>query len=434
MPRLLLASCLVLGWGCAGHAHHTGPPAAATSASACETVLAPRPGAGAEVERLQRLAALAPGSVPYLERLGWAFVARARNTHDEDYFALVAETASCIETHAPEAAEALLLRGHALASTHHFHEAEAVARKLVAQRGAWFDHALLGDALLDQGRVEEAIAAYERVMAERPGPEAYSRAAHVRFIVGDLDGAIEAMTLAARASDARDPSSAAWFRATLARYELAAGRREIGAAWIEAALAIDADNPDALFARGLYLLGQGRAAAAVEPLVRAVDVEPLPAHLWALAEALHEAGRVDEAARIETRLIADGDNDDPRTLALFLATSGRDPARALRLAERELGTRRDVLTLDTLALALARVGRIDEARTYAKQALARGTRDARLYLHAASIAHAAGDEPQAARHIEQARALAHMLLPSERRQLEALVLATRTHPATARQS
>ena len=425
MTRFLLASCLVLVWSGPGHAHHSESPG--SSGPACATALAARREPGGEIERMQRLAAIAPDPVPYLERLGWEFVAEARKTHDAAWLALAADAASCIESRVPEAAEALLLRGHVLVSHHRFAEAEVVARKLVARRGAWFDHALLGDALLDQGRVDEAIASYERVMAERPGPEAYSRAAHVRRITGDLAGAIEAMTLAARSADARDPASAAWFRSTLARYELEAGHPDVAAAWIEAALAVDPDHPDALFARGLYLLGGGRAAAAVEPLARSVAIEPLPAHLWALAEALRETGRVDEAEQVEARLAEEGASEDPRTLALFLAATGRDPARALRLAERELETRRDVFTLDALALALAGVGRIDDARTYSTQALARGTRDARLYLHAALIAKAAGDDAEAARRIEQTRGLAHMLLPSERRQLDALAASTR-HP------
>ena len=433
-PWLVSAVCAGLALGCGHQVDRAAPTRAAAAATSCEIVLAPVDGSAGpdpEIDRAQQRARRAPDPVPYLERLGWAWVAKARSSHDPGFLTLALETASCIEVGRSEALEALLLRGHALASLHRFREAEMIGRVLVARRGAWFDHALLGDALLDQGHVDEAIEAYERVMAIRPGPQAYSRAALVRWIVGDLEGAIEAMELAARASDGRDPSSAAWFRSRLAQYELAAGRRDRAQAWLDSALALEPDHPPALLARGLALLAAGRAEAAIVPLARAVAVDPLPEQQWALAEALRDAGRASEAAAVEARLVERGEAEDPRTLALFLATTGRDAARALRLASRELETRQDVLTLDAMALALAAVGRTEEARSYSERALARGTRSARLHLHAAAIAAAAGDASEAARRAAQAKELAHTLLPSERRRLDVLLAATKTHPRAA---
>ncbi len=425
LTRFTALSCSALALSCSGKPASVAPYRA--PAQPCAVVLAPS-ARDPEVARLQAMVAAAPDPVPYLERLGWTFVARARSTHDPGQYTVALETAACIDSRRPAAPEALLLRGHAVFALHRFGEAEAIGRELVARRGAWFDHALLGDALLDQGRVEEAIASYERVMAERPGPQAYSRAAHVRWIMGDVEGAIEAMTLAARASDTRDPSSAAWFRSRLAQYEREAGHAERAEAWIDAALALEPDHPPALLARGLARLAAGRATDAIAPLARAIEIEPTPEYEWSLAEALRAAGRTGDAENVEARLVERGEAEDPRTLALFLATTGRDPARALALAERELASRQDVLTLDVMALALERSGRIAEARSYSDRALARGTRSARLYLHAAEIARAAGDTSVEARRSREARRLAHLLLPSERMQLDALIGTARAHP------
>jgi hypothetical protein len=48
-----------------------------------------------------------------------------------------------------------------------------------------------------------------------------------------------------------------------------------------------------------------------------------------------------------------------------------------------------------------------------KSALSAGTQDARLFLHAAVIAAAAGDAAEAARFRKRAESLRHLLLPSE---------------------
>jgi Flp pilus assembly protein TadD len=74
-----------------------------------------------------------------------------------------------------------------------------------------------------------------------------------------------------------------------------------------------------------------------------------------------------------------------RTLSLYLASRGEDPARALALAESELAARKDVYGYDALAWALLANGRAGEAREAMTEALALGTRDAKLLYHAGMI-------------------------------------------------
>jgi hypothetical protein len=116
---------------------------------------------------------------------------------------------------------------------------------------------------------------------------------------------------------------------------------------------------------------------------------------------------------VERELEATGARTDPRTFALYLATRRRDVPRALELTERELAERADVFTLDARAWTLAAAGRVDAATEAMRQALATGTRDARLYLHAASIAAQAGRRTEAAKWAAQAHAARFTLLPSE---------------------
>ena len=81
----------------------------------------------------------------------------------------------------------------------------------------------------------------------------------------------------------------------------------------------------------------------------------------------------------------------PQALARFLAERGRDIPSAVTLAEEAAAKRRDIHTLDALAWAYFRAGRLDEAMRASEAALRTGTRDARVVLHAAAIQEKRGD-------------------------------------------
>ena len=160
----------------------------------------------------------------WLDRLGWAFVAKARESFDPGFYKLAEQCARCIEKRNPQSQEAMLLRAHVLQNLHRFKESETLARRLVQQRGLSFDYGLLGDALMEQGKLGDAVEAYQQMMNLKPDLRAYARAAHMRWLKGDLEGAIEAMQLAVSAASPSDAESAAWVNTRLAFYEFQAGR------------------------------------------------------------------------------------------------------------------------------------------------------------------------------------------------------------------
>jgi hypothetical protein len=137
-----------------------------------------------------------------------------------------------------------------------------------------------------------------------------------------------------------------------------------------------------------------------------------------LADALRSAGRDSDAVQVETSLMARGRDADPRTFALFLATRRTAVAEAIRVAERELDTRRDIFTLDAVAWTLAAGGRLAEAGDAMSRALSEGTQDGRLFLHAAAIAERQGRRDEARAWSARADAFRTTLLPSERAELE----------------
>jgi len=266
---------------------------------------------------------------------------------------------------------------------------------------------------MEQGRVMDAAAAYQKMIDLKPFYQSYTRAAHLRWIRGDLQGAIEMMNSAVKSASLRDRESVAWAYSRLSYYELQRGRLVEAGRMAEGSLHYVPDYAAALLARGRVELAQKKYTEAVKTLEHAARLNPLPEYQWTLSDALRRLSRNEEAAALEKQLVRDGLASDPRTLALYLSTRGSDGGKAVDLARREMGNRRDVFTLDALAWALASTGQLREASMLIDRALAEGTQDGRLFLHAAVIAAAAGRSSDARRWALKAHTLRFTLLPSE---------------------
>src|SRR5207244_8646007 len=219
-----------------------------------------------EISRLQQQ--LRDGRNPELglEQLGWVFVRKARESFDPGFYKLAEQCARCMEKRNPQSQEAMLLRAHVLQNLHRFKESETLARRLVQQRGLSFDYGLLGDALMEQGKLSDAVEAYQRMMNLKPDLRAYARAAHMRWLKGDLEGAIEAMQLAVSAATPSDAESASWVNTRLAFYEFQAGRVSEAEQRCALALSLQNNYPPTLLLQGRILLGQSRFGEAVNAL------------------------------------------------------------------------------------------------------------------------------------------------------------------------
>jgi tetratricopeptide (TPR) repeat protein len=397
------------------------PAATATFDNALGLVLTPQTGESRtdrEISQLQQRIRQGRNVELWLDRLGWAFVAKARESFDPGFYKLAEQCARSIEMRNPQSQEAMLLRAHVLQNLHRFKESETLARRLVQQRGLSFDYGLLGDALMEQGKLNDAVEAYQRMMNLKPDLRAYARAAHMRWLKGDLDGAIEAMQLAVSAASPSDAESASWVNTRLALYEFQAGRFQEAEQQCAFALSFQNNYAPALLLQGKMFLARNRLGEAVDALQDAMKLNPLPEYQWTLAEALRMAGKENEASEVEAQLCQRGASSDPRTLALYLATRHESPETALRLARAELDSRSDVFTHDALAWSLAAAGNAAEALSEMQRALAEGTKDARLFFHAGVIASQAGHSADAERWLRKASELSHLLLPSERNELQ----------------
>jgi len=131
-------------------------------------------------------------------------------------------------------------------------------------------------------------------------------------------------------------------------------------------------------------LAQHRTAEAIGILRGLARPGAHPRLLYRLAEA---TGDPADYAAFERAARGWMDRPDSanRELALYYAGPGKRPAEAAEAARLEYARRRDVFTLDALAVALQANGKPAEARTFMQQALAAGTRDSEILKHAAGI-------------------------------------------------
>ena len=81
----------------------------------------------------------------------------------------------------------------------------------------------LGDAYIEIGDYDKAAEAYQKMMNLRPDLSSYNRAAHYRFLMNDMAGAIDIMKRAIE-SGSTSPENIAWCWVELGTYYLKSDR------------------------------------------------------------------------------------------------------------------------------------------------------------------------------------------------------------------
>ncbi|HEV8639290.1 MAG TPA: tetratricopeptide repeat protein [Chloroflexota bacterium] len=300
--------------------------------------------------------------------------------------------------------------------------AKAVAPKRAAA------HGVIGDALVELGRYEEAFDAVQTMVDLRPDLPSYTRVSYVRELQGDLDGAVQAMRLAVDAGGGAG-EAVAWARVQLGhlllqRGDVAGAEREYR--WARAA---DPGNMAALAGLGRARLTAGDPEAAIPYYARAVERYPLPELVLTLGDLYEAVGRTEDAARqfelartLQTLVAANGGNVDLE-LALFEAERG-DAGRAVELARAELARRPSIHAHDALAWALHNAGDDAAAREASLRARRLGTRDGLMLFHAGMIELKLGDHAAARALLAEALAanpgFSARWAPEARRLLEVL--------------
>jgi tetratricopeptide (TPR) repeat protein len=346
-------------------------------------------------------------------RLAMALSRRARETADPDYYEQALAVAERSLALAPGNLDAERARIWVLLGKHEFTRALDLA-KAFNQRvpDDVAGYGFLVDANAELGNYEAAQQAAQWMLDLRPGNvPGLTRAAYLRELFGDADGALELMQMALQRTPPDEAEDRAWVLTQMAHLQLAAARVDSADRLVEQALAVFAEYHYALGVLGRVRAAQGRHDEAVAAFERRYRLAPHPENLFVLGEALKRAGKraeatkafaeFEQAARAEMR----GADNSNRELIYYYADHANRPAEALRVAETEFGRRRDVRTLDAYAWALYRNGRYARAREQMEAALRVGVREPAMLYHAGAIALKRGDRQTAIARLKESLAL-----------------------------
>jgi tetratricopeptide (TPR) repeat protein len=300
-----------------------------------------------------------------------------------------------------------------LLGKHEFAAAREEARKLNKKMpDDVMVYGFLTDANIELGDYKEAEESAQRMLDLRPGNlPGLTRAAYLRELFGDVDGAVDLMNMALQSTPPSQVEDAAWILTQIAHLDLAAGKTSDAEKQLERALVLFPGYHYALGNLAKVRIQQKRYAEAIQLLDRRYQAAPHAENLYDLAEAMQLAGRGEEAkkafAEFEQKSLSEinrADNSN-RELIFYYADYAHGPGQALEVAKREFACRHDAYTLDAYAWALYVNGRYPEAREQIEKGLAVGLRDPRVLRHAGEIALKAGDPVSAERYLRQAAEL-----------------------------
>jgi tetratricopeptide (TPR) repeat protein len=322
-----------------------------------------------------------------------ALTQRARETSDPKFYVEADEVVTGTLAMKPGDFEAQKVRAWVLLGQHRFAEARELATALNTRvPDDLMVYGMLTDANIELGRYDDAEKSAQWMLDLRPGNiPALTRAAYLRELFGDIEGAIELMQSAVNRMPFQESEDRAWVLTQIGHLEYVRGRYDVAEASLTNALALFPEYHYALGGLADVRTAQKRHREAAELQQRRYAVAAHPENLFELAEAQARAGMKAEAATsyaaFERGARAEmlKDDNSNRELIVYYAGAGKKPAEALRVAEREMAKRHDVYTREAYAWALFKNGRRDDAKREIAAALAVGVKHPRVLERAAVI-------------------------------------------------
>ena len=268
-------------------------------------------------------------------------------------------------------------------------------------------YGFLTDANVELGNYKDAEIGAQWMLDLRPGNlPGLTRAAYLRELFGDIEGASELMNMAFQSTPPSEAEDAAWILTQMAHLKLEVGNTEEAEKLLGRALTMFPGYHYALGNLAKVRILEKRYDEAIQLLEQRYQAAPHAENLYEVAEALELAGRFDEAKNAFAKFVqkslvetnrADNSN---RELIFYYADYAHEPAKALEVAKKESVRRHDVYTLDSYAWALYSNGQYDEARKQMQMALEPGIQDAKLFFHAGEIALKNGDRVDAEHYLQ----------------------------------
>jgi len=354
---------------------------------------------------------LRPSDSEAYAEMATAYMEKARETGDGAFYGRAEAACKRALQLKPDSYPALRLLSWVYSGQHRFHDALTAAR--IALERDFKDplnYGTLGDALLELGEYHEGAAAIQKMVDLRPDVASYARAAYIRELFGDMEGAVEIMSRAVRAASSRDLERSAWCRVQLGNLLFSSGRLAEAEAQYQAAIQIFPNYHFAFNGLGRVRSAQEQFEEAIRFFQKSVDTVPTYEAVFNLADVYSHLKRTTETSKqfelIETlEKINQANGVRPEAqLAMFYADHGMKLPECLSIVREQARERSDIRTLDALAWVLFKNGKMKEALQASQKALRLGTKDPLMLYHHGMIARELGQHRNAADSLEQALA------------------------------
>ncbi len=362
------------------------------SITAASPTAQPTP-AEAAIARAQKVIEHTPTFQAYND-LAFALARRARESSDPSYYDSAEEVLKKSFTLSPDNFEGRKIKTWLLLGRHEFAGALELAKSLNKEVPDDAQvYGFLMDAWVELGNYAEAEKAAQWMLDLRGGSvPALTRAAYLRELFGDTEGALELMQMCLDSINLTEREDRAWILSQIAHLHILRGETQLAGIALEQALQIFPGYHYALGHLGKLRMLQKKYSEAVTLFRKRYEQAPHAENLYPLGEALEKAGQRAESRKVfadferKARAESAGIDNANRELILYYIDHAKKPAEALRLARTEVARRQDVFTLDAYAWALCANGQYKQARKQIERALAVGVRDPEILYHAGVIA------------------------------------------------
>jgi tetratricopeptide (TPR) repeat protein len=365
------------------------------------------------IAKAKQIIAKNPKDYEAYNALALALARRARETSDPNFYTQAEQALDKSFAISPGNYDGARIQVWLLLGKHEFASALEAATKLNKRvPDDVMVYGFLTDSNVELGNYAAAENAAQWMLNLRPGNlPGLTRAAYLRELFGDPEGAVELMKMALDSTPPSEAEDRAWITTQIAHLKLATGKTSEAEELLQQALATFPGYHYALRYLGKVRLQQQRYDEAVALFRQRYEAAPHAENLFDLAEALQMADRTAEAkaafTQFEAKSLAETNRADNSNheLIIYYADYANEPAKSLEVARREYARRHDVFTLDCYAWALHVNGQDSEARKQIEIALAVGIQDANMLRHAGEISLKLGDRAAAEHYVQQASAL-----------------------------
>jgi tetratricopeptide (TPR) repeat protein len=401
-PILIFVSLIIFGIvfviGSTIFFHQT--PSVASSGSALDIGIA----------RAQaQIAAHPPLTKPYIT-LASLYLQKVRETSDSSYYAKIdalMDTAALID---PTDGDVPAIRASAAMGRHDFVAGYAYITKALAlndTRAAYWG--LKGDADIELGRYDEAVASFQKMVDMRPDFSSWSRIAYIRELYGDIPGAKTALNQAIT-SGSNYPENIAWAYVELGKIDLRTDPH-LALTDFTHALTVLPTYSQAIEGEGKAEYALGDAVQAQKLFMQAYTMLPLAQYAVDIGDLAQIQGSTSTSqqyyalAQVAFNTSRSSGVDTDLEESLFLSDHDLDLSKALQYATQAHTARPSMYGADYLAWALYKNGKTAEAATYVKEAFRLGQNDALILYHQGMIAQSVGDTSNANSYFKKAYAL-----------------------------